>query len=414
MLFKFGKITIVKNIYLFILMWYAFLASSSNALRPHVSIVWILLALFSFSFNKGISFKISKISYSYIILCISLVISLFFSQDFSTSLGLICKILLYLIITMNISVDRDMRNTAIKFAYIFLLFHLAVIYIQLLFPNVYNLLFFSYIPNSAIYLVKKCVDSKIAIGFNTQTGIAAFWMTLGFLFSLLFYENKKGSKFLFFSILFGCAILLTLKRIFLLISIIVILVIKTVNTNKKGRMFKILFAFTGILLLFFILTSLFPELTGIFNKFALFIEADDVSNGRIYIYKTALEIFLNNSLVGIGYGAFLKISGLGVGVHNAMLQTLTELGIFGFLFFWYPLLYCFSISLKSIKNNKIIQNYSDKIIKEIAFVTQLVVFMWCLTGNPFIDDTVFFIFLWMQMVSISIAKLENIKSSNEL
>ena len=259
----------------------------------------------------------------------------------------------------------------------------------------------------------------MAIGFNTQTGIAGFWFTLGLAFSISNFVSKRTHRFFYLviSLLFAGAVLLTAKRIFLLISILIVLFVFLINANKKNRFFKLLIISLGAILLFYIFASIFPNLFGVFDKMLSFVEDGDISNGRFDIYKVAIDLFLKNILFGIGYGTFSTISGLGLDVHNSFLQILTEFGIIGFIFYWVPFIKSFCLSFKSIKSNYVETNNfknASKTVELIAFLSQIIFFMWCLTGNPVIDDTVLFIFLWMQMVSISIVKEKNISRLDNL
>jgi O-antigen ligase len=52
-------------------------------------------------------------------------------------------------------------------------------------------------------------------------------------------------------------------------------------------------------------------------------------SGRLVIWPLAREMWAENPIFGVGAGAFVVTSGLGVGAHNVILQTGTGLGVVG-------------------------------------------------------------------------------------
>jgi len=395
--------TTSQRIYLFVLMWYACFASSTIILRPYASTVWVILAIISFFFRDISTFKVSKLIFGYITLIIFLLFNTLISQDVSSSVLLVFKFILYFVIAYNIACNSSTRSITIKMAFVFLLIHLFIIYFQLAFPSVFNSVFLGLIPQSASLLVIKRVSLHMAIGFNTQTGIAGFWMTLGLIFSLVYSKYRTDKKIIYrlLTALFAIAIILTRKRIFVLIFIIIILLFELLTTKKSGRSFKIVVTSLIIVFLFYLASSIFPNLFGVIDKMTQLLEEDDVSNGRFQLYETALNLFKENALFGVGYGAFGTVSGLGVGVHNAYLQALVEFGLAGFFVFWIPIVKGLSISFNTVRSFVASNGEIFSCDSIITFLGQIVIMLWCFTGNPFIDDTVLFIFILLQMINIS-------------
>lgn len=146
----------------------------------------------------------------------------------------------------------------------------------------------------------------------------------------LFFSSK--SLFYFFSFLFQFLILLftfsrggILSFFFSLITFYFLL--RKRKIKIKHLLFPILIFSATFLFFLFLIFNFKPYL----NKISLGI------NKRTEIWMMALKLFFANPIFGIGFRAFPylleKMSGEFLIPHNTFLGILSELGIFGFLFF---------------------------------------------------------------------------------
>ncbi len=177
-------------------------------------------------------------------------------------------------------------------------------------------------------------------------------LTVGF----FLYNNKKNKKkFIFKIFIMILALLFTFSRgayIGVLASSLFMLGFYfwyfKVKLNKRAIFYTL--SFFGILLIIFT-NTLFGD------RFLSSFSLSDVSNsGRIQIWKTSSEVFLQNLIFGVGLGnlpiffdptASIKSP---INAHNTFLDILSELGVVGFLLFFGFLIYSFfGLSFKKDK-----------------------------------------------------------------
>ncbi len=176
--------------------------------------------------------------------------------------------------------------------------------------------------------------------------------TIGF----FFYNNKKDKVFYILQIItMFLAFLFTFSRggyFGFLISLLFISGFSLwhfkIKLNKK---FLSAAAFISLILIFIFVNSVFGE--RLLSSFSL----SDVSNtGRIQIWKTSTEAFLQNPIFGTGLGnlpiffdptASVKSP---INAHNTYLDILSELGLAGF--FLFLMLFVYSFKFLSFKKDK--------------------------------------------------------------
>ncbi|MEK7452794.1 MAG: O-antigen ligase family protein [Patescibacteria group bacterium] len=159
--------------------------------------------------------------------------------------------------------------------------------------------------------------------------------TIGF----FFYNNRKKKFFYILSILVMLlALLFTFSRgayFGLILSLIFIIGLYffyfKIKLNKK------FFLFTPVVVVMLLLSfsnSVFGE------RFSSSFSLSDISNtGRIQIWKTSIDIFLDNPIFGVGLGNlpifFDPTTSVKspINAHNTYLDILSELGLIGFLLF---------------------------------------------------------------------------------
>ena len=156
--------------------------------------------------------------------------------------------------------------------------------------------------------------------------------------------------------LFAIGILLTGKRMMLLIAVVVPIIVYLLSQkvlNKK------------ILTVLFLVVALASSVLYIYANAELFIDnyllrrialtfinlkrGIDISTGRTELYRIAFEGFRNNPLFGIGIGNYSLMEGAYTATHNTYIQILCEQGLVGLLIFVLPLVYCYFHTVGKIR-----------------------------------------------------------------
>jgi len=122
---------------------------------------------------------------------------------------------------------------------------------------------------------------------------------------------------------------------FLILSIMLLI---TISIHIKKRLFTtILFFLIIILTITFVLkqfADIRSPLERVLSLFSIDVaDLESVSSlySRLLAHKAAIKTWLDNPILGIGYGNFLhNIGFFGIAAHNTYLQLLAELGIIGF------------------------------------------------------------------------------------
>ena len=274
--------------------------------------------------------------------------------------------------------------------YLFSLIGMITVYIQFLFPSIFN----SFLPR----LVRAETVGSILWSYNVDrafTGITASVSIASFSMAIVFFasvqkildfnSDRNGirrRRFKFVKIvhfliailsLFG--IILTSKRGIFIATIVALsltlLLDKDIMLRKMNRN-QIIMLVIGIIALICLVIYLFTT-----NDYAIsFLErftGENVMTGRDVFYENALKDFLNSSLFnyifGKGTGAAYIIND--TGLHNVYLQILYDHGIIGIILY----IVFFVNNLRSAVLRR----------KFYSMCLQIVFLAYCMSGNPLYD-----------------------------
>ncbi|MDA8881258.1 O-antigen ligase family protein [Alphaproteobacteria bacterium] len=230
------------------------------------------------------------------------------------------------------------------------------------------------------------VNSSVEKGFGGNRVNFSIWLSqCTVLFSVFWYFGKlplfknSNRNILCYVIYIFPIVLLQIAsggRLGILTSLIVIAV--TVFYKFKSRfviLFSIMTASTSILYLFYFFSTLGADYGGskhLFRGVAEFVKIRDLSQSntdfyfnfldfvvsyRLTLFVEGLRAFdLKMFLLGVGFGNFLvqNFEGYLQQVHNVFLNSLGEVGIFGFLLLCFIILFPF-FTLPKSENTKIIK-----------------------------------------------------------
>ena len=207
------------------------------------------------------------------------------------------------------------------------------------------------------------------------------------------------------------ALLLTSKRAHLLFSVIALVgIYYVVNPEKReNKIFKLILLALVALLGVAILIESGSPLATTFTRF-MQSSGEDISNGRFIMWLLAIEEFVNNPIVGLGWQGYrysyaenLFVAGNYAGgedlegfkyldTHNVYLQVLCETGIIGFVFFLMAIILPLLTALRLVRIY--LNDHNVVLIRQLAFSIGIQIFMlvYCFTGCC-INDITFLIYM---------------------
>lgn len=347
----------------------------------------------------------------------------------------IFSFLFLLLILYKVKVDYYI--IALKIIFIFsLVYALSAIY-QYLYMDLYSKYILYRFNEEQIAEIVRLIRNGNYTGFTNQTAYLAGFLVFGIGVVFILYKNivKKFYRILFIlSIpLLFYSLLLTGKRahlLFMFISLIITFLFSTEIKKFFNQFMKVIIGIGFFLLaIIFIFANYTPNIESQFGKVYFrientiegFIAGEDVTSGRIDLYKHALNLFNEAPLLGIGWRGFYE-SSLGVinlnkfsHPHNIYIQLLTELGIVGFLLFMIPVVYAFIRTIKLLMNTNTLFKYDLrwKVALQYSLFIQSFFLLYGITGNLLTDHIfllMYFFAVTITLSSIKYAKLKQIKT----
>lgn len=232
-----------------------------------------------------------------------------------------------------------------------------------------NVVLIDYIVLLAALIV---INKYVITGRSVKDLILAFGVAFAFLIVMVL-ENRKSELLAAVIAVFCCFI----SRLNFTTAI------------RKRRNRRLLILGMG----FFVLAFAALAGTGKLDRYIYFIEnfsvaglfgsssAIEITSGRIGLWRTAWELFVEKPITGIGWARFADhvtvhndiINSTLENVHNNYLQVLCETGIIGFILIIVPFLYLFYRTIKAGKRLKKYgsEAYLARIINSVAWGFQL-------------------------------------------
>ncbi|SEI98963.1 O-Antigen ligase [Kandleria vitulina] len=346
----------------------------------------IILLVLDFVFHRRARFIVNPIFTSLVILNIFLIFNYFVGGDLQFIITFTVDILLLLVLTQY----AFFSEVEVKIMLFFLLAHLVFAFLVQIAPvSIVNSLFSKIIINGYDINYSWRTVSGINVGLTKQPGVLSMYMvTLSSFFYALSIKNKKFYSIIGY-ILSIAIILLTTKRSAIFFSIITIITIGIIfhkkniyEINKKKILKRCMILLSGVLI-FILLNNKFDLISGVLRKNSLLSENNDISNGRILIWKNAFEYFLTSPIFGIGLKKYYYLKGLDI--HNTYFQFLVEMGIIGFVPFVICIINILMNCIRTLKS-KYPNGLDDMKISTIMGI-YLVIFLvfYGFVGNTFID-----------------------------
>ncbi|WP_460293250.1 O-antigen ligase family protein [Clostridium tertium] len=383
-------------------------------LRPYLikflgsnNVVLILLfcSISLLFFSIVLSKKIKKNNIGYIVLCILMCLPFFYKnayiQDkYYTYMLYFLGTIAFCIILSFIKLEEKNISFIIRILIVFAFISSLVTWISFIFPNIYDSIFISLLPNEDQLLVRNDFwKLGMKMGLSNHYSRNAFYIVSGIIGCIIMRMKKKKKIYDVFTCIFFITLLLIGKRahfLFLILSLII-----SYGLYKKFNMKKIIniikYIIIGAILLIIAITVIPGTFTVIERLFNL--GGGDISTGRFELYHRVWDLFHENSYRAIGWGQFSKSTNyFFAGVHNDYLQLLCETGVVGLGLILYSNLYILIKTINLARKNKGNSTLFGVLIYQVFFM------LYSLTGLPHYDTEtymIYFIFtclIWNNLV----------------
>jgi len=339
---------------------------------------------------KGRFPSLSKTTVYFFVLVAMFVLSTLVSMDRSASLQYSAYFIIFLFIAYVSTLTNSWMDNFIKYSFLFSLVHMTITLLSAIFPNLYISIILPLYSTSQQNNILYWMNNNTYPGIAGQIGTNAFLISIGIAIVYVKFLSKKSVKNTFILVLFMIALFLTGKRGLLLGNVIAFIVIYYFGPLKSNirKIYKLI-GFTIVTIMVIYISSLFiPSLATSLSRFTTNIGGEDFSSGRLDLYKEAFIVFKQYYLTGTGINSYVTLNfgsiDTSLGVHNDYIQILVELGIFGFLIYFLPIISVFMYTVKKIKSmhkNKEYTKYYNYLM--FSFYFQTIFLVYAITGNPF-------------------------------
>ena len=376
----------------------------------------VFLALLFFSYKYSIEY--SDKNRIYLIPIIYLFFSLTYNPDFSKGFRFTLFFSVFILIHIALSQRNDWHKsfyiTALIMSYIFVIITIFGYF----FPDTYAKIFFPLFSSKSQAKMLKLMNNGAQVGLTNQTAKNGFLISIGLGMLINLMLNNKEPKILIYisTVLYIIALIMTLKRSFVVAHIFSIIVIVAINfkinnkkINKKINNKKInnnlrLLIIISMIIIILIFKPFRPAFENIVKRFTI-TDDKDFTSGRVKIYKAGFKLFKEKPFIGNGiYSTPLlleerfELCGIQQ-MHNIYLQFLAELGLIGTFIFITLIVAAYLITYKLFIKACYCDKENAKLMLGTSFYIQNVWLIYGFFGNPFTEH----IFLLTYLIFVSIA-----------
>lgn len=377
----------IYGIFAFVSCWYFYFASTFT-LRPFPQLFWMFMAALGVFLGMLHKFKLDRVDVAFFFGMVILVLISGLSVDPMSSIRYVANYVIYYIVARMIAknCEGEIIHTIIL---VFSIFHMVCVYIQVLVPSIYTSVLMPLLPASSHAMLTEQMDWNAAYyGFSIQSSMSAMYLSIGAILSALKVRDmkKKLAKicYLILTVLFLMATFYTQRRGS---SVVTLVVLMLIYLKAKGSIAsKILFGIAVIFLIAVIGIQNIPGVAGVMNKFATFIAAGSLMNGRDSNFTDAIIAIAQRPFYGYGGGQVGTATGY-AWLENSYLSILVQWGIIGAIAFFLPYL---RLVKKTIFQNKFCK--SNNIYSSFSSYIQILFFLMSLVENYFGEPLNIFIY----------------------
>lgn len=308
-------------------------------------------------------------------------------------------------------IESDALYSNLKWLKWFGLFFAVGCYWQYFFSDQYYArlypLFGSFYQES---ITRQFTFHKMCTGFTSQTAIAAQFIILGLMVEVYTFslkESKKKRLLSVFEIVFLVGgLLLTGKRSPILNLGAALIVVDMITTKRSKKGNRIIWIALGLIIALTVLYFAAPLFTDSRNSLVRLLEftsSEDIgeaSNGRLSLYKAALDEFRKHPITGIGWGKYSQKYDI-TGVHNIYFQLLCECGIFGFVLSIAGMFFTLFQTIKMLKIANIDTTSMQATLLKCSVFIQVYILVYGVFGNPLYDQNYMLMYLLGILMSAS-------------
>lgn len=238
-------------------------------------------------------------------------------------------------------------KTGLKLIAAFGLFYAASIWVQMLLPDVYEV-YLNALENGSDTRINKFANYYT--GFTTHPSHTATYIAAGMLAFAQFFQKGKWKLLLVEAFLTASLLCAGMRMPVIAVFLAILFLLFMQTPREKRKKICVGIFVCGVLVLcvtvvFIDQLRAIPLIGRMMTSVETLLNGGDVTSGRSKLYRHAWELFLQNPIVGIGWGNYRNTV---VGtvtyetpfdVHNIFLQLLCETGIVGFVCFIIPMAY---------------------------------------------------------------------------
>lgn len=331
------------------------------------------------------SIKISKVTIIWCAYLIYLIFNVILSSDISKSTSF-AKLLTAMILCTIIFAKNESNSKMAGYLLIVmaLILSLSVMWEFLDYSSFQNVAQNLFTLDLYIEISKLRGSFNRYVGFGVYSGPTACLIIYGMCAAITYLKKN-----IIFYVIMGIdivAIVLTGSRTLLLLFIIVwMCYVFYMRTKKEKKITKKKIFLYSILLVVAVLVGGNFIIKNASNLRLLDGTATDASvNTRFLLYAYAINLFINNPVVGTGINTYLNFSSNNMMLestytHNLILQSLAEQGIIGCILLIGAILFTFIYIIRTWKRG--IKTNSMK----FSILVQIVFLVYSMVGNPFYD-----------------------------
>jgi len=292
--------------------------------------------------------------------------------------------------------------------------------LSFLVPSVYINLVRPHLSLGAVEYNDAILKEGYGVALGANVAFIDYIVSLAIIFSLSCYINNyrifKNSIIQMLFAVIGLAGMLCVNRkgelLALIISVLTIFIIHMKHSNKteKRLIRRKLICFLPIVILgvsYLASKGYLARFTIFFKRISRILgnEHVDITSGRVYIWKYAIELFMQHPIFGIGWEQFKMVAPEydldTVKVHNNFLQVLCETGVVGFCLIIIPMTMLLMVTF--IKTDKCIRMNKSAEIAKVSYMISLGVQVYFFVLD-FIDPCIYKMHFWI-VYSIGIMSL---------
>lgn len=302
---------------------------------PSTSIILYVIFIIKSEIH-GFHFKKDELIKFFLLFCVQFLLLLFYKQSFVSLVSLFVNLFFMIQAGKIIRFKFESRNE--YFVYTVYIYTISTVLMSILaqvFPNISSLV--SNVEQSFTLngtLTRRFSGIAGDPNYYTQLITIAIAMML----TCMFYEINKGTKIIFSFCLFYliyCGILTYSKSFYVIFACLLVIILFYVYLKFIKNIIGLvcILLCTPVIIYFFYKLVMSFIIPGILQRVT---QSVDLTSGRISIWFSYLEMFLNNPIIfligaGVGNAKNMVIPFLGKAqaAHNAYIEMISDIGILG-------------------------------------------------------------------------------------